>query len=272
MDSIPDRWTGWRGWAHDLAFVTAAGVCLGLVGPFGTYISPLANRLVYWVGLFWVGLLFYGPAIRAAVWAGRRSRAPGAIWLLLFVLVASVPMSVVASAVATRVWPQLKSMTPLAWYGQSVALSIPLAMLYGLITRGIAPFTRTETSPQTPGALAGRLPDRLVRGLVCLQMEDHYVRVHTAAGSELVLVSMRDAIAGLDPRLGARTHRSWWVARAAVAGVVADGRNLRLRLTNGVEAPVARSSVGMLRAAGWLDLPAPAQDRAEAGEARRSAR
>lgn len=255
MGATADRWTGWRGWAYDLAFVTAAGVCLGLVGPFGTYVSPLPFRIVYWVAMFWVGLLFYGPTIRAAVWAGRRSRAPGAVWLLLFVLAASVPMSVVASAAATRVWPQLRSMTPLAWYGQSVALSIPLAMIYGMMTRGLAPFTRAQTPEDRAGLRVGRLPDRLTRSLVCLQMEDHYVRAHTGTGSELVLISMRDAIAGLDPRLGARTHRSWWVARAAVADVVADGRNLRLRLVNGLEAPVSRSHVGRLRADGWLDPP-----------------
>jgi len=34
---------------------------------------------------------------------------------------------------------------------------------------------------------------------------------------------------------------------------VTRGRNLCLRLSNGLEVPVSRASVSKLRAAGWLD-------------------
>ncbi len=83
-------------------------------------------------------------------------------------------------------------------------------------------------------------------------MEDHYVRVHTPQGSSLVLMSLSQAMAGLKDLEGAQTHRSWWVARSAIVGVVEDGRNLRLRLSGGLEAPVSRARVGQLRADGWL--------------------
>ena len=98
-----------------------------------------------------------------------------------------------------------------------------------------------------------RLPPALGREILCLQMEDHYVRVHTPRGSTLVLMSLSQAMAGLQDVEGTRTHRSWWVARSAVEGVLEDGRNLRLRLTGGLEAPVSRARVGELRAQGWLD-------------------
>jgi DNA-binding LytR/AlgR family response regulator len=83
-------------------------------------------------------------------------------------------------------------------------------------------------------------------------MEDHYVRVHTPLGSALVLMSLSQAIAGLKDIEGVQTHRSWWVARAAITGVIEDGRKLRLRLTDGLEAPVSRARVGALRQDGWL--------------------
>lgn len=252
MGPLPQQWTGWRGWARDLAFATSVGLCLGLIGPFGTYLSPLPFRLVYWTGLLWVGMTFYGLAIRAAVWADRRSRFPAALWLVAFSIVASVPMSVISSLVATYFWPPLKAMGAWEWYGQSLALSLPLEMVWGVLSRRMAPFVRPAPE-QAATDPPGRLPERLTRGLVCLQMEDHYVRVHSRRGSELVLISMREAMASLSPRLGERVHRSWWVARGSVTGVVADGRNLRLKLVNGLEAPVARSTVGKLRAAGWFD-------------------
>jgi DNA-binding LytR/AlgR family response regulator len=49
-----------------------------------------------------------------------------------------------------------------------------------------------------------------------------------------------------------RVHRSWWVARDAVEQVEQDGRSLRLALRGGVQAPVARSMVPAVKAAGWL--------------------
>jgi hypothetical protein len=107
-----------------------------------------------------------------------------------------------------------------------------------------------ERRPQAaaPGLL-GASPAQVL----CLQMEDHYVRVHTAAGSRLVLATLSQAVEALGRTRGLRVHRSWWVAEQAVAGAVADGRNLRLVLVNGLNAPVARSSVAAVREAGWLE-------------------
>ena len=83
-------------------------------------------------------------------------------------------------------------------------------------------------------------------------MEDHYVRAHTALGSDLVLMRLRDAVAELGDIDGLQVHRSWWVARHAVSDVRRDGRNVRLLLDTGLEAPVSRANVQMLRDAGWI--------------------
>ena len=79
------------------------------------------------------------------------------------------------------------------------------------------------------------------------------MRAHTAKGSDLVLMPMKDAIAELAGVEGMQVHRSWWVAKAAVVQAVSEGRNISLRLSNGLDAPVSRASVARLRAAGWLD-------------------
>jgi DNA-binding LytR/AlgR family response regulator len=78
------------------------------------------------------------------------------------------------------------------------------------------------------------------------------VRAHTARGSDLILIPLKDAIAELEGVDGLQVHRSWWVARGAVAEALSSGRNLTLRLTNGLEAPVSRASIATLRATGWL--------------------
>jgi DNA-binding LytR/AlgR family response regulator len=71
-------------------------------------------------------------------------------------------------------------------------------------------------------------------------------------GSALVLMRLRDAVALLGDLEGMQVHRSWWVARAAVEDVLREGRNVRLRLPRGLEAPVARAKVADLRAARWF--------------------
>ena len=81
---------------------------------------------------------------------------------------------------------------------------------------------------------------------------DLYVRVHTMLGSALVLMRLRDAVALVDEIEGMQVHRSWWVARGAVEEVLREGRNVRLRLPRGIEAPVARAKVAELRDARWI--------------------
>ena len=115
-----------------------------------------------------------------------------------------------------------------------------------------APPVAAGPAPAPQPAFLDRLPAHLGSDLLALEMEDHYVRAHTALGSELILLRMRDAIAELGGIEGAQVHRSWWVARDAVEDVKRDGRNVRLVLPGGLEAPVSRTRVAELKDAGWL--------------------
>ena len=68
----------------------------------------------------------------------------------------------------------------------------------------------------------------------------------------MILLRLSDAIAELDGLEGAQTHRSWWVARAAIADAKrGDGRAV-IALPDGAEAPVSRTHVKTLRAAGGI--------------------
>ncbi|MBB2202115.1 LytTR family DNA-binding domain-containing protein [Gluconacetobacter tumulisoli] len=150
---------------------------------------------------------------------------------------------------------------------QTLLISTPMALctLFGRGMRrgprpagapdGAAP-AAPEVSAAPDAGFLRRLPPALGRTLVALQMEDHYVRAHTAKGSTLIFIPLRQAIVEFPPTAGLQTHRSWWVARDAVTGIVRDGRNVRLRLSNGLEAPVSRARVAAVKAAGFL----PGQD------------
>ncbi|AWN55345.1 hypothetical protein DK412_01585 [Methylobacterium sp. 17Sr1-1] len=107
-------------------------------------------------------------------------------------------------------------------------------------------------APPTVCGLLDRLPPQIGRDILALQMEDHYVRVHTRKGSALVLMPLRQAVQEVGHRPGLTVHRSWWVARDAVTGWRRDGRNIRLVLVGGLDVPVARARLVAAREAGLV--------------------
>lgn len=236
-----------RTWTQDLAGFAVTGAVLGVIGPFGSYFNDAAPmRIVYWTALFVVTGAIYGAGIR---WIWPRAQAKGVspvIWVPLMVAVVSLPLSLAGRSVAITFWPPLGEVLGWAeYYGQSVLIGMIYAGLY------VAWRSRGGVAATAPSEVEAP-PDRWGPDLICLQMEDHYVRAHTAKGSRLVLMTLGQAMARTGQE-GLQVHRSWWVARRSIEGTVRDGRNLRLRLTNWIEAPVARTAVARLRSAGWLD-------------------
>jgi len=246
----------------DLALLTAIGVVLALIGPFGSFQASFGGRLIYWVPLALAGYLFYRPIGGVADWAARRLDLPVAAMWVAATLVASVPMTALVRLIGCRglcrTAPSVDDL--LVTYGYVLVIGAGVTLILFLTQRGRAPVASSGAMPPptpTPAPplaarFLDRLPPHLGRELLALEMEDHYVRAHMAAGSDLILMRLRDAVEELDGIDGAQVHRSWWVARAAVARVRRDGRNVRLVLTNGLEAPVSREKAPMLKALGWL--------------------
>ena len=87
--------------------------------------------------------------------------------------------------------------------------------------------------------------------LIALEAEDHYVRVHTDAGSELLTMRFSDALAELALAHGHRLHRSWWAAADAIEGIRWRRSGGEARLSGGLVAPVSRSFAVALKEAGW---------------------
>ena len=263
----PARWARWLTWA------TVAGLALGLAGPFGSYANgDVLDRLAYWVGLAWVGTLILGLTVTPAVRLGCAVGLPPSFAAAVATLAGCAPLAVFAAGVGRRVWPDAtQGMEPLHWYAQTVFFAAPLvATLLWVEWRngrnrgptdpsGIDGAGRTEPPPSARLVDNAALPARLRAQTLCLQMEDHYVRVHTPTGSELVLMPMHWAIEALGDTEGLRVHRSWWVARVAVGQVTGEGRALALLLTSGFRVPVARNRIAELRAKGWLAQHAPAE-------------
>ncbi|KQX25448.1 LytTR family DNA-binding domain-containing protein [Sphingomonas sp. Root720] len=258
----PERWASVLGWA------TLAGLEFGLIGPFGSYASHVFTRIAYWTLLFWVGGLLLWPCVVAALALGPRRGFPPLFSGVAVILLACVPLAMLGAIGTHLFWPaRAAAMHGLEWYGLTIVVALPA--MAGLLwvelggTRLIAAWRgRTPAGAPIPAPVLARvpapipattLPDHLLAGALCLQMEDHHVRVHLHGRSVLHHAVMRKVVGALDERRGLQVHRSWWVARDAVRGWQRDGRSIGLILVNGLRVPVARNRVAILRACGWLD-------------------
>ena len=88
--------------------------------------------------------------------------------------------------------------------------------------------------------------------MIAVEAEDHYLRVHTNAGDELITARFGDALKELAKVKGFRTHRSWWVAAGAIDTVRWLRGRGEARLKCGLVVPISRSQASELKAAGWF--------------------
>jgi DNA-binding LytR/AlgR family response regulator len=236
------------------------GLLLGFLGPFGSYPAyPTATRYAFWLGLTAAGAV---AAIAAgAVLPVTRLRA-GAIRIGAVALVSALPMTFVVAWTMSLVQPG-RVFTPQQLPALFVAVAaVQLLVAYATATTSLSvddgeaptpapalPVPGNEAPPPAfPSALLGRLPPEIGRDIIALETEDHYLRVHAVGGNALILMRMADAVALLDPRLGAQVHRRWWVADAAVAGVRTEGQKLSLCLIDKSLVPVGRTFSAAARA------------------------
>lgn len=254
----------------ELLVMVALGLLIGLLGPFGTFGAPPAQRMLSWVIWLLAGYALFRPTGVVASWLCEATGMPRFAGTLLALVVASVPLTLIITMMAMRMdfaaalrWPGFWTMYLYIWVVSAV---VSIAM--GAVFRRNAPASEAPPalagpplaaapvpgpapSPPEPVAAALLLPPGFgpVRAL---KGEDHYVRIIGEGREEMVLMRMRDAIDRLGDADGLRIHRSWWVARAAVESVRREGRTAVIVLKGGHEAPVARDMMPALRAAGWL--------------------
>ena len=111
-----------------------------------------------------------------------------------------------------------------------------------------APATRPLTPP--------RFFDRLekLRGLqpaelLAVEAEDHYIRVHSLRGKELIYYRFRDALDDLQGWDGLQTHRSVWIRSSSITRIEESGRSTWIILDSGDKLPVSYANRALVRTA-----------------------
>ena len=249
--SRTDAREGWRRVALDVALFAFVGLVMAELGPYRTLDAPQPLRTAYWL------LAVFGAGL-AGILAERAmaARVPG-FWLRIaaasLAITPPVTLYIYALNAVMLDLPRRWWLLPqLAW--QVLVVMLLLMTLRALLWRRVVE-TRTVVMPPLPEAerdfrlrLSAR---RRSARLIAIEAEDHYVRVHTDAGSELIPMRFADALDELERAYGYRLHRSWWVAAEAIEGVRWSRGGGEARLAGGIVAPVSRSYAAALKSAGW---------------------
>jgi hypothetical protein len=264
--------------------VPLSGV-IGFLGPFGTYVlGDFFQRATRWWVMLMVAYLLVRPTMVFWYWIAKATRLPQMPVIFWGLVASSFPMAYAWERVGAREISALQGFSGFFPFALLCCFTIHLvawmaARVDDRLMRNYTAQMDRQRSAQSPVPVIGgmrpttaighlaaqpRLRNRLGPAfggvILALESEDHYVRVHGTMGSDLVLMRLRDAIAEMDDVRGEQTHRSWWVARDAVAGVNRTGRNIDIILADGTQVPVARDSVDRLERIGFL----PGRDAARA--------
>jgi hypothetical protein len=245
-----------RPWLGFALSALLPGIILSLLGPFGSFAAPLWMRFAYWMPTMALGAGI-GAGITIAVeqapfFARRPFARVAAITTAMTAAMSAVAWGWGAIVFGPGAVKYTLGFVFYVWVITILVTTIVAIIRARRVAVASAPAPSASAGEAPP--LAARLPDKLKGGVIlALQGEDHYVRIHTDKGSDLVLIRLADAASQMGTAPRAQTHRSWWVMRGAVKSVRRDNGRLSLVLANGLEVPVSRGYASELREAGWLD-------------------
>lgn len=221
--------------------------------------DPLGSVSIGDAALFWTARI--GALALSLIFAEWLQTKPpldsvtAPVWLrpaILAMIVAAIPMTAVEFMLESLV-PQTDEFDDSSLRQQSALLALigeyltilsvvlPLNVLLWVLidyrqTAGSRAVRRTVEHAQ-PAFL-----DKIglaVENVLALEAQEHYVRIWTADGEELVYARLSDAVEQMPAELGTQVHRSWWVADASVTAAKRGDRRYLLTLSNGIEVPVS---------------------------------
>lgn len=236
-----------------MAIAAAAGVFMAAAGAFETGEAPIVIRFAYWIGVMLLGASA-GIVVSALVEQGGWFDDRPALQGMLIAVTLSVPLTVmiwVITAAAFRGGRFNIAEIPM-FVGPVFIVTCSMTALNYLAQRE-PPETHAAPSGAAPPRFLERLPAKL-RGseIFAVEAEDHYLRLHTSKGQDLILMRLSDAVAELEGLEGAQVHRSWWVAKAAVEDARRGDGRATLTLKDGAQVPVSRAYAKALRTSGWI--------------------
>ena len=235
--------------------ILGASALATIASPFGTSSLDIGPRVLYWFGMISLGSVQWLVITRTIHRLTRTDPWPALVGVIVSSTVFAGLMALEINLV--RGWlPGAPGHSGVAPFFVILGVMLAFCLFGQLLARFVAAgATAPSAEPSDGGEIRflERIPKRIAGDLMCLRTEDHYLRIHTTAGSDLILFRLKDALAELDGANGMQVHRSYWVARDAIEAPAGKGRKTVLILKNGLRVPVSESFLPAVREAGWLD-------------------
>lgn len=235
------------------AVFAAIAAILALIGPFGTQgVLNLPTAFAYWLMITVVG---YSVGVLVNGYADARvSPNPSLAGVILRGCVIGICVSCIVFSLNLLVFGLQSTASGIAVFVATViAIAIIITWLLHMLFNAASPaLSASATASSKQPALLDRLPLEKRGTLRSLSVEDHYVRVRTDKGEELVLMRLSDAIREANPIVGTQVHRSHWIAFDAVKSATRTKGRVILSLADGTNIPVSRANLPKIKEAGLL--------------------
>lgn len=230
--------------------VIGLGLLFSWLGVYDTGQVPFYKRFVFWTATMAVGAgssVFIAPYM----WSDRFEAWPAPFKIAIVAFAVSFPVTIVLFLFNGGPYSLNHTLIQFVY-----VLIISLIVSTGMYVAHVfeeAKAVTDEASRDPLAAFMERLPVKFrTADLHAISSEDHYLRVHTSLGEEMILMRLADAVRELVGADGLQVHRSWWVAKQGVQDEKrVDGRSL-LVLPSGTEVPVSRSYRSKAKEAGLI--------------------
>lgn len=228
------------------ASLLGAAVVLTIMGPFNTgEVLRALPAFAYWATIV---VTCYSIGFLAHEWARKWAQ--------------TLPMRIAIAAPLTSFWV-LMVIYLLNGFGigywatghDLVLVAANVIVIACVITIVFHIVEHSSDAPKqavVPPTLLDRLPFDKRAPLVSISVEDHYVRIRTIKGEEMILLRLADAIREVGETAGLQVHRSHWIATAQVSSAARKGDGAVLTMSNGDDIPVSRANVAAIKEAGLL--------------------
>ena len=205
----------------------------------------------YGLNFFWAGMYLLAAYVILPIWVnlGIRRNIP-VFWILCIFYMCCTLSEAVAGVVIFSADPKFSSMAQMV-IGNTLCIvpgCIIIILYVGEAGKNSLASPGSDCPVWRPVRTAKEDPMSEQSGLVYMKSQNQYTLIVTTNSQELKRISLSQAIANVDPALGARVHRSYWVANDHIATLAFKQGNPRITTSIGDEIPISRSSVPEVKA------------------------